>query len=96
MPQFPIIRAGFAALALVATPALATTPVTLAVYPAGAAQLKSTEGFEHALVPPPELSTLTGTLTADGRVELRCSGSANPAYLRYRERVEQAAREGVR
>jgi hypothetical protein len=96
MSQFPMIRAGFAALALVAFPVLASKPVTLAVDPAGAARLKSGEAFADALVPPPELSTLTGTLTADGRVELKCSGSVNPSYLRYRERIEQAAREGVR
>jgi len=96
MPQFPMIRAGFAALALAATPVLASTPVTLVIDPASAARLKSEEGLAEALVPPPELSVLTGTLTADGRVELRCSGAANPAYLRYRERIEQAARKGVR
>ncbi len=84
------------ALALATTPALAETPVTLAVDPASAASRKSAETFADALVPPPELSTLTATLTADGRVELRCAGVANPAYRAYRERLEQAARQGER
>lgn len=96
MPRLPMIHAGFAALALVATPALAAAPETHAVDPVGAAALKSAGAFADAVVPPPELSILTGTLTADGRVELRCAGAPNPAYLRYRERLEQAARLGER
>ena len=96
MAHLPLFRAGLAALALAATPALSKVPETLAVDRGSAARLKSADADAVAVVPPPELSTLTGTLTADGRVELRCVGVTNPAYLRYRDRLEQATRQGER
>lgn len=96
MVRVPLILAGLTALALFAAPVLSTVPETIAVDAASAARIKAADAGADALVPPPELSVLTGTLTADGRVALRCAGMANPAYLRYRDRLEQASRQGER